>query len=130
MKNFAVTIYPRLLQSSLPGETRALLVAAALTVALCIYVEVSRAQPVIQVTAPNNTAKMAALTDGGGRAQLSLSPGTAISARDTASQRITEQRKRQAVSPRKIAPETVYIHEQHRKLQPTANDAGAYLATF
>jgi hypothetical protein len=130
MKNFAVTKYPRLLRSSLPGETRALLVAAALAVALCIYVEVSRAQPVIQVTAPNNAVKMAALTDSGGSAQLSLSRSTAISARDAASRRITEQRKRQAVSPKNIAPETAYIHEQHRKLRPTANDTGTYLATF
>jgi hypothetical protein len=130
MKNFAATMYPRLLQSSLPGETRALLVAAALAVALCIYVEVGRAQPVIQVTAPNNALKMAAPTESGGSAQLSLSPSTAISARDAASQRMTEQRSRQAVSPKKIAPETAYIHEQHRKLRPTANDAGTYLATF
>jgi hypothetical protein len=130
MKKFTVTMYPRLLQSSLPGETRALLAAAVLSVALCVYIEASHAQPIIQITAPNDTAKMATLSDSGRSARLPLSASTAIAARDVASQRVTERRKRQATSPKTIAPEAAFIHEQHGKLRPTESDVGPYPATF
>jgi hypothetical protein len=130
MKKFAVTMYPRLLQSSLPGETRALLAAAVLATALCVYIEVSHAQPIMQITAPNDTTKTATLSGSESSARLPLSASTAIAARDVASQRVTERRKRQATPPKTIAPETVFIHEQHRKLRPTTSDVGPYPATF
>jgi hypothetical protein len=130
MKKFNVTMYARLLHSSLPGETRALLAAAMFAVAGCIYIEASHAQPIIQATAPNDNAKVTALTPSGSSARLPLSASTAMTARDVASLRVTERRKLKATAPKVTAPETAFIHEQHHKLRPTANDVGPYIATF